>query len=340
VNAFEEVLEIPADPLSPAWHEARRHFIGASDAPAILGLSPWRNSLDVWAEKHGMTQPDAPTIATSLGHELEDFIARKWYAEHDPDDYVGLVRIMNMRTTIRHANGWLAASPDRMVCVDGEPIGGLECKLVGGHMSEHWADGPPIYVVCQAMVQMAVMGWSWIDVCSLHAGFGWDWRCARIHRDDAEIDDLLARLGEWWQRHVVDGERPTPVGGRVAQTMAAMYPPPEGTSVVLLPPDAGELVEEIRRAKALRADLSEDIERNENRLKVMLGDHTDGQLDPDEAPVVTWRSQTKTTYDTKALLAGKGFDTSSFTTAELSTISRAMALVERTSTFRVLRFAK
>ena len=49
-----------------AWLEGRRQGIGSSDAPAVLGLSPWACALDVYSSKVegtslGMT-PDRKSV--------------------------------------------------------------------------------------------------------------------------------------------------------------------------------------------------------------------------------------------------------------------------------------
>lgn len=36
---------------TPEWHEFRRTHIGASDSPAIAGVSPWVTKEQVWAQK-------------------------------------------------------------------------------------------------------------------------------------------------------------------------------------------------------------------------------------------------------------------------------------------------
>ncbi|GIV50738.1 MAG: hypothetical protein KatS3mg038_1259 [Candidatus Kapaibacterium sp.] len=49
----------------------RRSFLGASDAPAVLGLSPWRTAWEVWAEKTGRIDSWTGNAATSAGQLLE-----------------------------------------------------------------------------------------------------------------------------------------------------------------------------------------------------------------------------------------------------------------------------
>lgn len=49
----------------------RRKYVGASDVPAICGVSPFRSAWDVWAEKVGLVEPQPPNEAMTLGLILE-----------------------------------------------------------------------------------------------------------------------------------------------------------------------------------------------------------------------------------------------------------------------------
>ena len=40
--------------------ETRRNFIGGSDAPAIMGVSPWDTPYTCWEKKVGLRQSIAP----------------------------------------------------------------------------------------------------------------------------------------------------------------------------------------------------------------------------------------------------------------------------------------
>lgn len=281
-------VEIPANPHDPAWHEARRTFLGASDAAAVLGISPWRTALDVWAEKLGYVEPKPATLATDLGQELEEFIAGQWQLR------TGLILIDRAPTTVRKPNSPLACTPDRYV----DPDGLVECKLVGGTVAHQWENGPPVYVETQARLQMHILGAQWCDVASLHAGRGWDYRVHRYEHDPAIVDPIVEQLEAWWQRHVVEGERPELVGDphKLKESLGYLYPPRDDSVSVRLPSDALETIAELKRTKALAADLKRDVARLEAELMAMLGDATDGYLDDNAAPVVTWRSQTRAAY--------------------------------------------
>jgi len=319
---------IPYAPGDPAWIEARRSFLGASDVPAVLGLSPWRTPLDVWAEKTGLiVQPaSSGSLATRLGHELEDLIARLWSDEH-PDE-----EVTHSLVTLRDpARPWLAASTDREVGSDGL----LECKLVGATTTALWDDGVPDHVHAQCVAQLAVTGRQWVDVCSLHAGRRWEHRIDRITRDDDEIRALVTHLERWWFGHVVTGIRPDLDGDpkRIRQALDAMHPGEPG-QVVVVGPDIADEVELLKRAKSLLADLRRDVEGAENRLIAAIGDATEAFTDPNQPALYSYRPQTRTSHDLKAITAGK---VDGFTADEIATAQRVLDAVARQTRFRTLR---
>jgi putative phage-type endonuclease len=319
---------IPADPNDPAWAEARRTFIGASDAPAVLGLSPWRTPLDVWAEKVGLTTGNPPTLATRLGHELEDLIARIWHEQHPDAD------VRHAQVTVRHPDlPWLAASTDREVGLDGL----LECKLVGGRQTDRWDDGVPHYVAVQAQIQLCVTGRRWVDVCSLHAGHGWDHRIARIERDDQALAAMLPRLDRFWTDHVVTGIRPELDGDpdQIRRTMTDIWPAdPDAKPVILRDADMA-LIDDLKRSKALLRDLERNVKAAENELIAVLGTATDAWApNADDKPAATYRPATRIGHDLKRITAG---DVDGFTADELDAARRVLAAVATTSTYRTLR---
>ena len=58
--------------------QARKNYIGASDAAAIMGVSPWTSIYQLWEDKLGLA-PDRPdNYAMKRGRELEP-VAREAY---------------------------------------------------------------------------------------------------------------------------------------------------------------------------------------------------------------------------------------------------------------------
>jgi putative phage-type endonuclease len=73
VNTNLSAVEVVLDQRSHEWHQFRAKRIGASDAPIICGLSPWKSSLQLWMEKTGkIPQPDSSqNFAIQRGIRLE-----------------------------------------------------------------------------------------------------------------------------------------------------------------------------------------------------------------------------------------------------------------------------
>ncbi len=295
--------EIPADPTDPAWHEARRTFIGASDAPAVLGISPWATPLDVWASKLNIGDQFQGNLSTDMGHALEDLIADKW-AEHHLGETGIEVGVINPKATIRHPDHpHIAASVDREVTQDGGPCPRdlVECKYVGPNTAYQWANGVPVYVQAQCQVQMAVTGARRVHVAALIVDHGPRFFTAAVERDDAAIDEIIGRLNEFWQGYIEAEQRPDIDGmnpDQVRRRLEDMYRPPAEGNAVRLPHELATLVADIKRTKALIKDLERQCKAAENELRLFMVDNqaTDAFIDDNAKPAVTWRTIQRAGY--------------------------------------------
>lgn len=117
--------------------------IGGSDIGAILGLSPYRGPVDVWADKvrgHGGGGSDE--IHLRYGQHLEPFVAREY------ERVTGHVTHEHP-TTLRHPkHPHLFAHVDRLVGRDGREVLDtegvictptlLECKTASAFSADQW----------------------------------------------------------------------------------------------------------------------------------------------------------------------------------------------------------
>ena len=56
----------------PAWKKWRQQGLGASDAPIVMGVSPWTTRYQLWCDKTGrVTKDDGDNWATERGNRLE-----------------------------------------------------------------------------------------------------------------------------------------------------------------------------------------------------------------------------------------------------------------------------
>ena len=63
---------------TPQWHRWRMQGIGASDAPVIMGETPFKTPRTLWSIKPGRMQEEQAGPAALRGRELEAFARRAY----------------------------------------------------------------------------------------------------------------------------------------------------------------------------------------------------------------------------------------------------------------------
>ena len=178
----------------------RKKSIGASDAPAILGVSPWRSQWDVWAEKTGRLEAWDGNNSTRLGHYLEPAIID--YAESE----LGYLA-RNVRVPL---HGSPIVSTLDALTTDGLPV---EIKTAGmtgplmGDWGEAGTDQVPDYYLVQVHTQLLCTGAEMAFLYALLGGRGVV--KYEINRHSDLCKSLEEQLCQWWDRHIVKGEEPS-----------------------------------------------------------------------------------------------------------------------------------
>lgn len=102
-----------------AWLEARSHYIGGSDAAAVLGLNPYKSNLELWQEKTGLVVPEdiSEKPYVKYGHAAECCL-RELFALDFPEYEVGYMENniwLNDTFPFAHASldGWLTDQDGR-----------------------------------------------------------------------------------------------------------------------------------------------------------------------------------------------------------------------------------
>jgi len=175
---------IKAAQRSPEWLELRGKGIGASDIPAIIGISPYKTPYQLWAEKRGEVKPSPMGPAAQRGVLLEDSVA-KWYEQEKNVK----VRLSNGVVRLKK-HPWAMASLDRtIVGTDGL----LEIKTSA---SPRWTLYPvPPEVVAQVQWQMMITGAPWVDVAALLGGLSF--RCERVEESKEYQRELFAKARDF-----------------------------------------------------------------------------------------------------------------------------------------------
>ncbi len=169
---------------------ARRHFVGASETPCLMGLSPFGTVHSVWAEKMGIVD-DVPTDAMNAGNYLEEGLGR-WYADETKHSVAHFGSVVHPRYP------FMGCTPD--LCVFGERRI-AQIKLVGMWMAHHWDDDVPEYVQVQVQHEMEVCD---VDVCDIVALIGGtDFRIIPVERD-RELGAYLVEICRNFMRDFVE----------------------------------------------------------------------------------------------------------------------------------------
>lgn len=266
------------------WKELRSHYIGGSDAAAVVGLNPWATQYSLWAEKTGRVPGFAGNLATEVGTFLEEFVAQKFEQETGKK-----VRRVN-RSFLNSDYPWAIANIDRDIV--GEDAG-LEIKTTSELNLKHFSSGEyPTNYYAQMVHYLAVTGKKRWYLAVLIGNR--EFKVFTLDRDEDEIAALMEQEKEFWT-HVendtapeIDGEDPT------TDTINDIYADSNDTVVDLYgySADLERYMELTRQIK----ELSEMKEEVANRVKAFMEDAGGGECDKFR---VSWKVQSRKTFDVK-----------------------------------------
>lgn len=208
-----------------------RKYLGGSDIAAILGVSPWKNAVDLWLDKITPPTEDGRNMAAKRrGTRLEPYIL-----DMIQEDY-GLEIVARGNRYIDTEHDFLAAEIDFEYRdpETGEVENG-EIKTVHPFKKKEWGetdtDNLPLYYLTQVHHGMGVKR---ARRCRVFALIGDELRPYVVERDDELIDSLRGHAVKFWQQYVVPKVQP-PLSfddGRDAiETLRRLYPGTDGTVI-------------------------------------------------------------------------------------------------------------
>lgn len=206
----------------------RTKFIGGSDVSAILGVSPWRNRVDLWADKIKPRVEDGQNAAAKRrGSRLEPYILDMIREEH------GLQIVRANERYVDKELPFLAAEIDAEYR-DGDHDQNIEIKTVHPFKAKEWGDigtdSLPLHYIAQVQHGLGVTG---RDVCKVFALIGDDLKPYTVERDDELIRAMREQCAEFWNRYVVPHVQP-PMdfeAKNVLDTLKRLYPGTDGTII-------------------------------------------------------------------------------------------------------------
>lgn len=169
------------------WLEKRRSMIGASDAPVIMGVSPWSTKYKLWQEKLQLIEPKRKTKAMQGGIDREDEARMAFINE------TGI--IVGPDVVFHKANQFMMASLDG-ISPDKKFIVELKCPGEVDHNVAKSGEVPEKYFP-QLQHQM--------EVCELDMVYYYSYRSPtdkkliEIYRDDKYINRMIKEEKEFWE---------------------------------------------------------------------------------------------------------------------------------------------
>ena len=202
---YESVLFMHDD----KWREGRKHSIGASDAAAVMGISPWKTEAQLWDEKANGKMLDFHNADTMRGHRSENHILELYGIETERKIFSG-ERIMLMS----NHNPFMSCTLDGIDFTDENNPIIIEVKSVKFSHGEWSDDKIPDYYFTQLLHQLAVTGWNEAVLLVRFArNEGWESASERMYhvkREDVQdqIDKLVRKESKFWNEYVVNKRRP------------------------------------------------------------------------------------------------------------------------------------
>lgn len=268
------------------WLDARRSGIGGSDAPAILGLDPFRSALEVYADKLEPSNREE-TEAMVWGRKLEPLVAVA-YREQTKRKLKKFGHHFFQSTERPFA----FASLDRLIV---EPQAVLEIKTSNYLKQTDLEEEIPINYQVQMQHALGVMGLELGSFAILLNARRLFWVDVPADKDFIEL--LFQKEAEFWQR-VQENRPPDPDASESArQALGRIFPKDSGEEI-LLPESAIELDD--KRIEAMAAiDVATAIkEQAENELKALIGSASTGVIG--DGISYSWKSQTRKAYEVPA----------------------------------------
>jgi putative phage-type endonuclease len=316
-----------------AWLAERRTCISGTGLPAILGLSPWRKPIDVWAEIKGLAPEFVPNDAMRAGKRFERAILEEY------SDRIGMpLEFADPYQLIRVPDfPLLGATLDaRWLTGDRRPVDAKNIRYKDGEWGDEGSEEFPVYHRMQLHAQTMATD---TEVADLAVCFtGQDFVRYTLHRD-YEVDDLIKEEVEsWWKRHIVGDVPPEPDGSESFTN----YLKNKFKRATEVTKPATELVHEwaatLRAAKAKLEAAEQEKAEAEQFLKAYMGEAS-------SIPgVCTWKNNKDSEVtDFKAVAVEAFAELTQLVGMEKACAIRDAALASHTTTKpgpRVFRLAK
>lgn len=314
-----------------------RKGIGASEAAACLGLSPWKTKAEAYDDIVARLDQDVDYLTAQIkefdenpdikrGNALEEHGAALYTAQTG----VALVAWDQTKPAVHPAYPWLSATPDYVPAVIGPLNYAVEVKAPRGYtvkrltaygLTEPWVVQGQLQCVCVGVPELRY---------ALIAADAWELHIIAVKYDEELCDKIVAGLLEFWENHILQGVRPVDV------EEAVDIPDTDGEILVTNEEPFATLAKVLVEARREREEwdgiYKQGVEAFKKNMELQ---DTDVLEVPDVARVHWSHSKPRSSFDAKkveAYLRSKGEEPDDYKkTARASRPFRLYPLQRRTS---------
>lgn len=209
--------------------------VGGSESAAILGLSPYSCSAQVFYEKLGFTSKKNTSLAMIIGNEDEDKIARLW-SYYDVNQGVESIPVnyqhnnvirkpLKLARIIRNPDyPYLFANPDRLF-KNGKNRSILEIKTINHWEAQKWESGVPIHYIIQIQHYMLVCKVKYAELAILESNSKID---VIPFETSKEIQERIIEKCRAFWNDVTEARKIIEAGG-MELDVQHLVPPPDGS---------------------------------------------------------------------------------------------------------------
>lgn len=267
----------------------RKQFLGGSDCAVLLGLSPYRSPLDLYLDKTSEDVSDEEISEPAYwGNQLEDIVAQEYSKR------TGIEIRIEPNTILHPEHKFLGASIDRWA---GNHI--LECKTAGYLQGKQWGESgsdaiPTAYLLQVAWYSM-VCNVDRVDIAVLIGGN--DFRIYTYNKNPALEQKIMHAGINFWNNHVVPRVPPPATN---TYDIEKLHSNAQIGLSVTADETINNLIAEIKAHKTQIKRLSTIVK---NKSAEVLSYMKDAEilLDSFGNPIASWKNQSTTRFDVKAL---------------------------------------